>query len=160
MPIPNTTLYLYGGSNEEVKVVYRDRGDEPPPPVWTGKLDDEGRATITVSQAYLIAMGKSGQVILNLHETKATSQMVQLGLASKEQAELTIDGIAGDEVVVNYLNRGEDPPPPIWTGPLGHEGRVTIRVPHAYLIVRSAHGDAILKLHEARPERETVVLGK
>ena len=78
MPIQQTKLMIEGQPGEKVSVMYRDRGPDPPPPIWEGNLDSEGRVTIDVPQAYLAIVGKSGTQGLELHETKPASLTVRL----------------------------------------------------------------------------------
>jgi hypothetical protein len=78
MPIQQTRLTIEGQPGEKVSVMYRDRGDDPPPPIWEGNLDSEGRVTIDVPQAYLAVVGKSETQGLELHKTNPTSLTVRL----------------------------------------------------------------------------------
>jgi hypothetical protein len=79
MAVGKTSLTISGKPHEEVRVVYRDRGEEPPPPIWEGTLGADGRVTVDVPQGYLVILGTSGQAVLRLHETKPASQTVRLG---------------------------------------------------------------------------------
>lgn len=83
-----------------------------------------------------------------------------------ETIELTIVGGPGEEVQVWYRgNMGDDPdlgdPAPIvYTGKLGIDGRVTISVPRAYLVLgRPVKRAALpLPLHEEIAASKTVEL--
>jgi hypothetical protein len=77
MDIGTTSLTIEGQPGEEVRVVYRNRSDEPPPPIWEGKLGADGRVTIDVPQGYLVVLGSSGQAVLKLHETKPETETVR-----------------------------------------------------------------------------------
>lgn len=79
MSIEHTRLTIEGQPGEKVSVMYRDRGADPPPPIWEGTLDSEGRVTIDVPQGILVVVGKSETQRLELHETKPTSLTVRLG---------------------------------------------------------------------------------
>jgi hypothetical protein len=81
MEIENTSLTIVGEPDEEVRVLYRDRGDHPPPPIWEGKLDADGRATVDVPQGYLYVFGNHSHrgCILRLHEDKPSELTVELG---------------------------------------------------------------------------------
>lgn len=77
-----------------------------------------------------------------------------------ESTTLTILGRASEHVTVFYRDRSDPPPPPVWEGDLDESGSVTIEVPTAYLIVIGSSGSqAILRLHENRPETLTIELG-
>jgi hypothetical protein len=78
MDIGKTSLTIEGKPGEHVRVLYRDRGDDPPPPIWEGELGADGRKTIDVPQGYLVVLGSSGEAILKLHETKPASEIVRL----------------------------------------------------------------------------------
>ncbi|HEX8652839.1 MAG TPA: hypothetical protein VF708_18630 [Pyrinomonadaceae bacterium] len=79
MDIGKTSLTIEGKPGEEVRVLYRDRGDEPPPPIWEGKLGADGRVTIDVPQGYLVVLGSNGgQAVLELYKTKPASETVRL----------------------------------------------------------------------------------
>ena len=54
-----------------------------------------------------------------------------------EMASLTIEEEPGAHVQVLYRDRGDDPPPPVFTGRLGPDGRVTVSVPRGYFVVLS-----------------------
>jgi hypothetical protein len=77
-----TSLTILGRPGESVRVIYRDRGDEPPPPVWVGQLGADGRVTLDVPQAYLLVQGDKGQAILRLFETRPASETVDLATVS------------------------------------------------------------------------------
>lgn len=83
-----TKLTIVGEPEEMVRVFYRDRGDEPPPPVWEGQLDSEGRVTIDVPQAYLYVFGNHSHRgnILRLHEDKPSDLTIELEDKSGEYA--------------------------------------------------------------------------
>ena len=72
------SLTIVGEPGEEVRVVYRSNADPQPPPVWEGKLGQDGRETITVPRAYLVVIGKSEQAVLSLHESEDTAVTVRL----------------------------------------------------------------------------------
>ena len=79
MDIGKTSLTIEGAPEEKVRVLYRDRGDEPPPPIWQGKLGADGRVTIEVPQAYLVILGSNGgEAVLRLFETKPATETVRL----------------------------------------------------------------------------------
>lgn len=78
MKISTTSLTLIGKPGEKAKVIYRDRGDEPPPPIWEGQIGGEGRVTIDVPQAYLVVLGSRVHVPLRLFETKPVALTVAL----------------------------------------------------------------------------------
>jgi hypothetical protein len=72
------SLTIIGEPGEEVRVVYRSNADPQPPPVWEGNLGRDGRETIPVPRAYLVVIGRSGQVVLRLHESEDTALSVRL----------------------------------------------------------------------------------
>ena len=71
-------LTIIGKPGAEVRIVYRDRGDEPPPDVWSGKLGSDGKATVSVPQAYLVVLGSGESIPLPLHQTPAETETVNL----------------------------------------------------------------------------------
>jgi len=73
-----------------------------------------------------------------------------------ENVSLTIEGEPGEEVRVVYRSNADPQPPPVWNGNLGPDGRVTISVPRAYLVVLGRHGEAVLRLFETESTSETV----
>lgn len=79
MNIGKTLLTIEAKHGEEVRVLYRDRSDEPPPPIWQGTIGESGKVTIEVPQAYIVIIGSSGGVaVLSLHQTKPAAQTVRL----------------------------------------------------------------------------------
>jgi len=75
-----TSLTIIGEPEEMVRVFVRDRGDEPPPPVWEGKLDADGRTTLDVPQSYLVVFGSHSNRgwILHLEEDKPAELTIRL----------------------------------------------------------------------------------
>lgn len=85
MEIEKTTLTIEGKPEEEIKILYRNRGDEPPPPVWEGKLDANGRVTVDIPAGYLLVFGSSGRdYILRLYETRPATLTIRLGEELRE----------------------------------------------------------------------------
>ena len=81
-----------------------------------------------------------------------------------EQVSLTIEGKPGQEVQVWYRGSAsddtDDPAPIVYTGKLGADGRVTISVPRAYLVVGypTRKGGTPLPLHDDNSTSRTVKL--
>lgn len=79
---------------------------------------------------------------------------------SIETTALTIEGQPHEKVTVVYRgNRDDDPPPAIWIGDLGPQGRVTIDVPQAYIVLLGESEDKPLQLFDTKPRSLTVRLG-
>jgi len=49
-------LTIVAEAGASISVRYRDRGDDPPPPVFDGHVGPEGGVTITVPCAYLVVL--------------------------------------------------------------------------------------------------------
>ncbi len=77
---------------------------------------------------------------------------------NNEPVTLTIEGEAEEQVRVLYRSNADPQPPPIWEGKLGVDGRTTISVPRAYLVVVGASGEAVLRLHESEAPEQTIRL--
>jgi hypothetical protein len=75
-----------------------------------------------------------------------------------ERVTLTIEGEAEEQVRVLYRSNADPQPPPIWEGKLGADGRITVSVPRAYIVVISGSGQAVLRLHESDATQKTVRL--
>ena len=83
---------------------------------------------------------------------------------ANEKIDLTIEGEPGEEVQIWY--RGDrdrdpeegDPAPIVYTGKLGPDGRVTVSVPRAYLILGRPvrRGGTPLALHSETGRSKTV----
>jgi hypothetical protein len=73
-----------------------------------------------------------------------------------EEVSLTIVGEPGEEVRVVYRSNADLQPPPVWEGNLGRDGRETITVPRAYVVVIGKSGQAVLRLHESEDTALTV----
>uniref|UniRef100_UPI004055B93D hypothetical protein n=1 Tax=Candidatus Electronema sp. TaxID=2698783 RepID=UPI004055B93D len=72
-------LVLEGIPDAEVKVLYRSRSDEIPPPVYEGKIGADGFLKIIVPRAYLVVIGCHQTIPLELHlEEAVSSKVVQL----------------------------------------------------------------------------------
>lgn len=52
----NLTLMIEGEAGAQVTVVPRDRGDEPPPPVFEGKIGRDGRVMATIPKGYYVIL--------------------------------------------------------------------------------------------------------
>lgn len=50
------TLILRGLPNAAVEVMLRDRGDEPPPPVFKGQLGVDGTLALSVPRADMVVL--------------------------------------------------------------------------------------------------------
>ena len=78
------------------------------------------------------------------------------------QISLTIEGEPGQEVQVWYRGdrESEEPAPIVYTGKLGPDGRVTVSVPRAYLLVGTPtrRGGVPLQLHTETGPSKTVQL--
>lgn len=77
-----------------------------------------------------------------------------------ESIQLTIEGEPGEKLTVRYRgNREEDDPSPIvYEGAIGSDGRLTVAVPRAYLVILSRHGTMPLMLHEEPGTQKTIRL--
>lgn len=56
-------------------------------------------------------------------------------MASNETVSLTIEGAGGTSVEVHYRDRGDEPPPPVYTGAIPSSGVLTISLPRGYFVV-------------------------
>jgi hypothetical protein len=56
MALEEVALTIRGESGAEVKVVPRDRGDEPPEPVFNGNFDQEGSVKLSLPRAYYVVL--------------------------------------------------------------------------------------------------------
>ena len=77
---------------------------------------------------------------------------------------LTIEGEPGQEVQVWYRgdrdSDSDDPAPIVYTGKLDSDGRVTVQVPRAYLVVGfpTRRGGVPAPLHEETGDSKTIRL--
>jgi hypothetical protein len=78
MNIENINITIQGRPNEKVRVVYRNRTDPEPPPIWVGELGKDGQAEISVPRAYIVVLGEGRDVSLRLHELPSEDQVVRL----------------------------------------------------------------------------------
>ena len=78
----------------------------------------------------------------------------------REKVSLTMVGEPEEEVRVVYRSNADPQPPPVWEGNLGRDGRETIEVPRAYLVVVGKSGQAVLRLHESEDTALTVRLSE
>ena len=56
-------------------------------------------------------------------------------MTTGEKASLTIEAAGGTAVEVLYRDRGEDPPPPVYTGTIPANGTLTVSLPRGYFVI-------------------------
>jgi hypothetical protein len=72
------SLTIEGEPGAEVEVVYRDRGDEPPPSAYTGKLGPDGRVTVSLPRGYFLVFSPECEMAILHLETGPATQSVRL----------------------------------------------------------------------------------
>jgi len=78
-----------------------------------------------------------------------------------DEVQLTIQGDPNEEVTVAYRGdrESDEPAPVVYEGHLGADGRLSLSVPRAYLVIHSQHGTTPLPLHqETESDARTVQL--
>jgi hypothetical protein len=78
MNIKNINITIQGRPNEKVRVVYRNRTDPEPPPIWEGELGNDGQTEIPVPRAHIVVVGEGRTVFLPLDELPSEDQVVRL----------------------------------------------------------------------------------
>ncbi len=89
--------------------------------------------------------------------TRLTTKEVRM---EQEKVSLTIVGEPGEEVRVVYRSNADPLPPPVWQGNLGGDGRETIPVPRARLVVVGKSRHVELRLHESEDTAVTARLSE
>lgn len=72
--------------------------------------------------------------------------------------QLTVEGKAGTKFDVYVRDRGDEPPPPLFSGEIGPEGRLTFAVPLAYLVIVGADFESLPVHLEAGQKTQAVRL--
>jgi hypothetical protein len=79
MSSENINITIQGRANEKVRVVYRNRTDPEPPPIWEGELGKDGETKISVPRAYIVILGEGRTTSLRLDKLPPEDQVVRLG---------------------------------------------------------------------------------
>lgn len=66
MTTHKSRLLIRGPADARVRVIPRDRGDEPPPAIFEGTIGDSGITAVELSPGYYVVLAPSGTFPANV----------------------------------------------------------------------------------------------